>query len=318
MMQPDRSGLPPLSQYALLQMPDGSRRVVGSTDGTRGCKHLCRHCPIVPVYHGRFRAVPAEVVLDDIRAQVDAGAQHLSFGDPDFFNGPTHARRIVERLHGEFPSLTYDVTIKIEHLLAQASLLPLLRDTGCLFVTSAVESVDDDVLLKLRKGHTRDDFERAVVSCRSVGLTLAPTFVPFTPWTTLEGYLDLLATIERLDLVNEVAPIQLAIRLLVTAQSALLELPDVRDLVEPFDAASLTWPWRHEDPRVDALQQQVMQLVSAGAHGPRDDVFDEIAALARDRAGAPPPGRAATRTRRMVPYMTEPWYCCAEPLNAEL
>src|SRR6185436_16598295 len=319
-IQPDRSGLPPLSRYAVLQMPEGSRKVVGSTDATRGCKHLCRHCPIVPVYHGTFRAVPVDIVLDDIRAQVDAGAEHISFGDPDFFNGPTHARRIVEQLHARFPSLTYDVTIKIEHLLAHATLLPLLRDTGCLFVTSAVESVDDDVLVTLLKGHTRDDFERAVGVCRQVGLTLAPTFVPFTPWTTLDRYLDLLATIERLDLVSEVAPIQLAIRLLVSAESALLELPAIRDLVRPFDPASLTWPWRHADERVDALQREVMELVSAGAHLRREQVFDAIVSLARERAGVRDETGTRIRTTnpRAVPYMSEPWYCCAEPMNAEL
>jgi hypothetical protein len=270
------------------------------------------------VYQGRFRAVPADVVLDDVHAQVDAGAEHISFGDPDFFNGPTHARRIVERLHAELPSLTYDVTIKIEHLLAQAALLPVLRDTGCLFVTSAVESVDDEVLAKLSKGHTRADFERAVLLCRDVGLALAPTFVPFTPWTTLDGYLDLLATIERLDLVNEVAPIQLAIRLLITDRSALFQLPEIGELVQPFDAGSLTWPWRHQDPRVEALQQDVMQMVSAAAHVPRDEVFSAIATVARERAGAPAAVPAATRSTRAVPYMTEPWYCCAEPVNAEL
>jgi radical SAM superfamily enzyme YgiQ (UPF0313 family) len=318
-IQPDRSGLPALSRYAMLQMPEGSRKIVGSTDATRGCKHLCRHCPVVPVYHGTFRAVPVDIVLDDIRAQVDAGAEHISFGDPDFFNGPTHARRIVERLHARFPSLTYDVTIKIEHLLAHATLLPLLRDTGCLFVTSAVESVDDDVLATLLKGHTRDDFERAVGVCRHVGLTLAPTFVSFTPWTTLGGYLDLLATIERLDLVSEVAPIQLAIRLLVSAESALLELPAIRDLVQPFDPASLTWPWRHADERVDALQQEVMELVSAGAHLRREQVFDAIASLARERAGVCDGTGTRIRTNpRAVPYMSEPWYCCAEPMNAEV
>ena len=211
------------------------------------------------------------------------------------------------------------MTIKIEHLLAQASLLPLLRETGCLFVTSAVESVDDEVLVKLLKGHTRGDFERAVRVCRDAGLTLAPTFVPFTPWTTLEGYLDLLATIERLDLVNEVAPIQLAIRLLVTAESALLELQEIRELVQPFDPASLTWPWRHADERVDALQREVMELVSAGAHLRRDQLFDAIASLARERAGIRDEHGTRIRTNpRAVPYMSEPWYCCAEPMNAEL
>ena len=68
-----------------------------------------------------------------------------------------------------FPGVTYDVTIKIEHLLKHADLLPLLRDTGCLFITSAVESIDDDVLAKLRKGHTRADFVEAVELCRDGG-----------------------------------------------------------------------------------------------------------------------------------------------------
>src|SRR4030095_14258447 len=124
---PDRAALPPLARYASLQMPDGSRRVVGSTDATRGCKHLCRHCPIVPVYQGRFKAVPIEVVMQDIRAHVAARAEHITFGDPDFFNGPTHARRLVERLAAEFPQITYDVTIKVEHLLAHADLLAVLK-----------------------------------------------------------------------------------------------------------------------------------------------------------------------------------------------
>ena len=74
LIQPDRAGLPELTKYASLRMPDGTRRVMGSTDATRGCKHLCRHCPIVPVYAGQFRVVPVDVVMDDIRSQVAAGS----------------------------------------------------------------------------------------------------------------------------------------------------------------------------------------------------------------------------------------------------
>jgi len=315
-IQPDRSSLPPLTRYAALEMPDGTRRIAGSTDATRGCKHLCRHCPIVPVYKGAFRVVPIDVVVDDVRAQVAGGAQHISFGDPDFFNGPTHARRLVERLAREFPGLTYDVTIKIEHLLKHAELLPLLGDTGCLFVTSAVESVDDVVLDKLRKGHTRADVARAVALCREAGVALSPTFVPFTPWTTLEGYVDLLEQLAALDLEHAVAPIQLAIRLLVTADSALLDLPDIRELVEPFDGHSLTWPWRHPDPRVDALQRDVMELVSSMEGAPRADVVDAIVTVARDRAGLPaaaPRVAPAACCAQRPPHLTEAWYCCAEP-----
>ena len=217
---PDRAGLPPLEDYASLRMPDGTRRVIGSTDATRGCKHLCRHCPIVPVYEGQFRVVPLDVVMADVRAQVAAGAQHISFGDPDFLNGPTHARHLVERVAAEFPGLSYDVTIKIEHLLKHPEMIPLLRGTGCLFICSAVESIDDAVLRQLRKGHTRSDFVEVARLCREAGITLVPTFVAFTPWTTLEGYVELLDLLEEMDLVEQVAPIQLAIRLLVTAESS--------------------------------------------------------------------------------------------------
>ena len=315
-IRPDRSGLLPLHQYAALQMPDGTRRVAGSTDATRGCKHLCRHCPIVPVYHGTFRAIAIDDVMADVSAQVAQGAQHITFGDPDFLNGPTHARRLVERLHGAFPSLTYDVTIKISHLLEHHDMLALFRETGCLFITSAVESIDDGVLEKLRKGHTRADFERAVTLCRDAGVTLSPTFVPFTPWTTPEGYLDLLEAVRTLDLVDQVAPIQLAIRLLVTAESPLLELDDLRDALGPFDAAALIWPWRHRDPSVDVLQREVMRIVAAGASMPRGDVFAAIAERACALAGrpAPPPVRRGLR----APMLTEPWYCCAEPVESHL
>ena len=82
--------------------PTTSTRVVGYTEASRGCKHLCRHCPVVPVYKGTFRIVQREVVLEDIRRQVAAGAQHITFGDPDFFNGvgPRDARS-WEALHRE-------------------------------------------------------------------------------------------------------------------------------------------------------------------------------------------------------------------------
>jgi radical SAM superfamily enzyme YgiQ (UPF0313 family) len=311
---PDRASLPPLTRYAALQMPDGTRRVVGSTDATRGCKHLCRHCPIVPVYQGRFTAVPIDVVMLDIRAHVDAGAEHITFGDADFFNGPTHARRLVERLAAEFPQLTYDVTIKIEHLLKHADMLRLLRDTGCLFVTSAVESIDPVVLTYLRKGHTREDFVRAVALCRQAGVRLAPTFVPFTPWTTAEGYVRLLDQLADLELEEDVAPVQLGIRLLVTSESALFELDEIRALVDPFDPASLTWPWRHTDPSVDRLQSDVMKLVGSMRADSRRAVFNAIDAAARETARIRP--RSASLTPRATsppPHLTEAWYCCAEP-----
>ena len=310
---PDRRGLPPLRQYAHLVLPSGEHRTVGYTEASRGCKHLCRHCPIVPVYKGVFRIVDREVVLADIRQQVEAGAHHITFGDPDFFNGIGHAMAIVEAMHGEFPKLTYDTTIKIEHLKKHEKYLSALQDTGCLFVTSAVESLDDAVLLKLEKGHTREDFLHVAEKFREIGLTLQPTFVPFTPWTTMESYLDLLRTLEEMELAEAVAPIQLGIRLLIPAGSRLLDLDDIQKMVEPFDETALVYPWKHADARVDALCEEIQQTVAASEKlkRSRSATFARIQRAAKEAAGV----RVETDVlpvlagRATVPYLNEPWYC---------
>jgi radical SAM superfamily enzyme YgiQ (UPF0313 family) len=307
---PLRGSLPGLERYASLQLGN-ERRVVGYTEASRGCKHRCRHCPIVPVYNGRFRVVPPEIVIEDARQQIASGARHITFGDPDFFNGPRHALEIVKRFAAEFPGVSYDVTIKIEHLIKHADSLALLRETGCAFVTSAVEAVDDDILQRLDKGHTAADFERAVAACRTAGLVLTPTFVAFTPWTTREGYRALLETIARLDLVDHVAPIQLTIRLLIPEGSRLLELEEVRAIAGAFDPQSLTHKWRHPDPRVDRLQETVAAIVGGRLTAPRRDVFKEIWHLAHDAADLPvaPLDRLDLLPRAAIPYLNEPWYC---------
>ncbi|MCE2543594.1 MAG: radical SAM protein [Acidobacteria bacterium] len=306
---PDRSGLPPLSRYTSLQV-GSERRTVGYTEASRGCKHTCRHCPVVPIYAGRFRVLPVDVVVEDVRAQVGSGARHITFGDPDFFNGPRHAMRVVEQVSAACPGVTYDVTIKVEHLLRHRRLLPRLRETGCLFVTSAVESFDDDVLRILDKRHTRADVEEALQACGAAGLTLSPTFIPFTPWTTLDGYCDLLAQIDRLGLTDLVAPIQLTLRLLVTEGSLLLGRPELRPYLGPFDAARLVYPWRHPDPRVDRFCEAVGALVGRRVNTPRRELFAEVWRLAHEQAGHAPVRRAAHPARRTdVPYLNEPWYC---------
>jgi radical SAM superfamily enzyme YgiQ (UPF0313 family) len=306
---PDRAGLPALERYARLEWPDGRRSVVGATEATRGCKHRCRHCPIVPVYDGQFRVVPVEVVLADVRALVAQGAEHITFGDPDFFNGATHARRLVEALHREWPALTYDATIKVEHLRAHDRLLPVLRETGCAFVTSAVESLDDAVLQKLEKGHTRADVVAVVERCRSLGLGLSPTFIAFTPWTTLASYATFLDDLAALDLVSQVAPVQWTLRLLVTWQSRLLELDDVRALAGDFNPRTLTHPWVHPEPAVDRLQADLMALVGTRPNAPRTDVFRLIRARVEGETGQPPRPQPPLVSRSAIPYLTEPWYC---------
>ncbi|MGH9476106.1 MAG: CUAEP/CCAEP-tail radical SAM (seleno)protein [Terriglobales bacterium] len=303
---PERRGLPPPEAYAHLHLPDGSRRQTGYSEASRGCKHHCRHCPIVPVYNGQFRVVAPVVVLTDVRQQVAAGAEHITFGDPDFFNGPTHAMRIAEALHSEFPELSFDVTIKIEHLLRHAALLPRLRDAGCVLVTTAVESFDDAVLARLDKGHTASDCFKVLEHTRTLGLALNPTFVSFTPWTTRASFGAMLETLTAHGLAEQVAPVQFGIRLLLPRGSRLLELPDAPQWQGELDEAALGYRWHALEPEADKLCRAVQDLVVAAtkARHPRAEIFERLAGLA---GGVRRPPDAMPRAT--IPYLDEPWFC---------
>jgi radical SAM superfamily enzyme YgiQ (UPF0313 family) len=310
---PERQQLPGLERYARLEW-DGQARVVGYTETTRGCKHTCTHCPITPVYQGRFFAIPAEIVLADIRRQVEQGAQHITFGDPDLLNGPTHALRITRALHDEFPDVTFDATIKIEHLLKHRSLLPALRERGCAFIVSAVESLNDTVLRNLKKGHTAADVAAVFDLMEEVGIALRPSLMPFSPWETLESYIALLTFFEQRHLIEHIDPVHFSIRLLIPPGSAILDAPDSPRWLGELDAAAYTYRWHHPDPRMDALQREVAALVEQAERQSRDPIetFFAIKALALAAAGQDMRVSTAIQhygPRRPIPHLTESWFC---------
>ena len=222
-------------------------------------------------------------------------------------------------MHAAFPHVTFDATIKVQHLIDHADLLPELRRSGCLFITSAVEAVDDDILRILDKNHTSRDFDRAVALTREAGIALAPTFVAFTPWTTLEGYIALLERLVELHLVESVPPVQLTIRLLVPEGSYLLNLPGFREKLMAFDPGLLGYPWVHPDPRVDRLQQNLQTRVARGEEEglARGEVFCAVWRLAHEAAGRLAPSLAAD-PGSPIPHLSEAWYCCAEPTDQQL
>jgi hypothetical protein len=311
---PLREGLRARERYVKLAHR-GTQHRVGAVATTRGCKHVCRHCPLPPLYGGRFRAVAADAVLRDIGALVESGVAHVTFADPDFLNGPTHALRVARRLHEAFPRVTFDYTAKVAHLRRHRRAVEELQALGSLFVVTAVESLDDRVLAALDKGHTRADALDVFAHFRRIGLALRPSLVPFTPWETAAGYLDLLATLAGEGLVAHVDPVQYTIRLLVPPGSLLLESDAMRPHLDGLDAEHFSHRWRHPDPRMDALQPRLAEIAERAAEAGEgiEETYAAIAAAASGALGghAAASGERPARERGSAdpPRLTEAWFC---------
>jgi radical SAM superfamily enzyme YgiQ (UPF0313 family) len=313
---PARDLLPGLERYARLTH-SGRRDLVGYVEASHGCAHRCCHCPVPVVYDGRTRLVDADAVLADAAQLVAMGARHITFGDPDFLNGPHHARRVVDAVHGAFPELSFDVTAKVEHVLRHRDLWPRWAAAGCLFVVSAFESASDAILDRLRKGHSGADEVEAVAVLRGAGIEPRPSLLPFTPWTNATDVLDLL------DLV------QFTIRLLVPPGSLLLTSGALAGCLGPYDHEHLGWTWSSPDTRLDRLQQDLtVTAARAGDEGwsalhaydeVRAQVIDALGGDAAHRAAPPRPdaGLRSVLEPDDRPRLTESWFCCAEPTDAQ-
>ena len=301
----------PLEVYAQFE-DNGETRTVGYTETTHGCKHLCTHCPIPPVYNGKFSVVERDIVLAEIQEQVAKGATHITFGDPDFLNGPTHGLRILRAMHDAFPNLTFDFTTKIEHILKHRKHFSEFAQLGCRFVISAVESLSETVLTILEKHHTRADVETAIEIVHGARIALRPTWVPFTPWTTLDDYIEILAFVERYRLVYHVDPVQYTVRLLIPPGSYLLNRPETETLSLTLDETALSYIWEHPDARMDELHKTVSTLVENDARMDVDplDTFYRIWELAADMHGSRhTPLYCSKAVHPPAPRITEAWFC---------
>ena len=301
---PARDLLAPLERYAKLTLA-GEERPAAYVEASHGCAHRCRHCPVPVVFDGRIRIVSVDGVVADVEQQVAAGARHVTFGDPDFFNGVHHALRVVRAVRARFPGLTFDCTVKVEHILRHDDVWAEMAASGCLFVVSAFESVDDATLALLDKGHTAADSARAVALLRAQGIEIRPSWLPFTPWATIDDVRAILEFVAANELIGNVDPVQYTIRLLVPQGSLLLGHVDG---LGPWDPERLSFPWSSP---LDPLQGRLAALVERAGDAPIPDVYNAI----RSELDLPPVDGSAVAP---APRLTEPWFCCAEPTEDQL
>jgi radical SAM superfamily enzyme YgiQ (UPF0313 family) len=313
---PDRTLLPSIKDYS--HIVDGSNNLVaGSVETTYGCKHECTHCPVPIQFKGSFKTFGIDKIIKDVENQVEAGAKHISFNDPDFFNGPKHALKILENLNNKFPEISYDSTIKVQHILNYQEYFKQLKDLNMLFVISAFETTNDKVLNILRKNHTSDDLKTAVEISLDNDIDIRPTWMPFSPWTEKLDLVNIIKLIENYKLRETVDPIQLTIKLLIPKNSLILESAEIEKYLEIYDPSSFSYSWKYEFPIINKIQNSLFTYV---LENESVDEYTQYLGLVKII-------ESYTNTellldtnylKKHVPKLSETWFCCSEPNKIQL
>ena len=313
---PDRTLLPSITEYS--HIVDGSNNLVaGSVETTYGCKHECTHCPVPIQFKGSFKTFGIDKIIKDVENQIEAGAQHISINDPDFFNGPNHALKILEKLNIQFPEITYDSTIKVQHILKYQEYFKRLKDLNMLFVISAFETTNDKVLNILQKNHTSDDLRTAVELSLENNIDIRPTWMPFSPWTEKSDLVNIIKLIENYKLRETVDPIQLTIKLLIPKNSLILQSGEIKQYLESYDPSSFSYSWKYENSVIDEIQNSLFNYV---LENESVDEYTQYLGLVKiiESYTDNPLLVHSDYPMKNVPKLSETWFCCSEPNKIQL
>ena len=313
---PNRQIFPDISNYA--HLVDGSNNLIaGSVETTYGCKHSCTHCPVPISFNGTFKTYSLEKIVSDVENQVNQGAKHISFNDPDFFNGPIHALKILESLNEKFPSITYDSTIKVEHILKYKKYFKELSSLNMVFVISAFETTNDLVLSILEKNHTSNDLNNSIEISQDFGIDIRPTWMPFSPWTELNDLSNIVKLIEKYELRETVDPIQLTIKLLIPKHSLIIKKPEINKYLGNYEKNSLSFKWEYENNDVEKLQSSLFDFILNNSELNEHKQYLGMVNIIEKYTDT----KLLTNSSydfKNVPKLSETWFCCAEPSKIQL
>ena len=221
-------------------------------------------------------------------------------------------------MHERFPDLTFDCTVKVEHVLAHPDIVAGVRRRGLPVRRLGLRERRRRHAGPPRQGPYRRRRGRPRSDCSARdGIEVRPSWLPFTPWTTRRQLQALLSTSSPgHDLVGNVDPVQYTIRLLLPPGRCSSTIPTSSRTSASTTPIGPSHTWRSADPAMDELQRELSAVVearlAAGDVHRRRSTSRSATVVGWTRSPSMPTGP------RRVPRLSEPWFCCAEPTAAQL
>jgi len=173
---PPRHRLFPLERYRL---PIGWRDAMSVMMTSLGCPHSCGFCTQATL---PFRPRSLEDVADELAVLRRYGVENLFIEDSTFTADRGRAMELCSVLGTTRPELRWTCFGRVDQV--DEELARAMAGAGCDLLQLGVESGDDAILARYRKGFCVDDARRAFQACRRAGIRTLGFFIIGLPGET--------------------------------------------------------------------------------------------------------------------------------------
>jgi len=175
-----------------------------------GCDHRCTFC-VIPYGRGPARSAPAGLVVDRVRALVDAGFNEVVLTGVDITSygadlpGRPTLGTLVQRILTLVPGLPRLRLSSLDMIEIDTALFDALEDTRLMpHLHLSLQSGDDMILKRMKRRHSAADAVAFVAAARKrrAGIAFGADLIAGFPTETEAMFENTLAIVEACDLVH--------------------------------------------------------------------------------------------------------------------
>lgn len=222
----------PMSRYLALGFPV-------SIITSRGCPNQCIFCLGRRMVGHKVRYRTPSLVVDEIEDILSYGFTRINIADDLFTSNKQRVAAFCEELKRRDIKITWTAFARVNTV--DPEVLCMMRDAGCDCISFGIESGNQEMLKRVKKGITLEQARRAVAYCKEVGIGAHASFMVGLPGESPSTINDSSVFAESLD-------IDYGYHLLAPFPGT-----TVREELPSFDLTILTDDWNLYDANVPVV-----------------------------------------------------------------
>lgn len=164
---------------------------------SRGCPFQCTYCDSNKLWSRKVRYSTAQYVVEQItRVRDEFGTRLFVFDDDNFFLHPKLCNQILDLMISANLGISWRCEVRANTV--SLDLLKKMKRAGCCSITLGVESGNNDILKKIKKGITVEDTRKTARLIKEAGILLNAFFIFGFPWEDETHFQDTLAQFHEL------------------------------------------------------------------------------------------------------------------------